>query len=174
MVAVTRSASRLTLRTRGIEGARRAPLRELLARGLPRELLARGPPRARQPRRVAESVQLLVPRPAFAVKKQEANAAEWETVGPETTIQPVHTSGFIARVAAAHMQAQAVASAAVRSARHARLDPWEALWNELQPQSQEEDQNVDPPAQHDDLLAEPAWDWEGYVRSMNDELGLPN
>jgi hypothetical protein len=22
--------------------------------------------------------------------------------------------------------------------------------------------------------AEPAWDWEGYVRTMNDELGLPN
>jgi hypothetical protein len=75
---------------------------------------------------------------------ERAPASDPESVDPETIIQPAHSPVFIFRVAAHRMQAQV----------EARARP--------------------PPAQHDDLLAEPAWDWEGFVRSMNDELGLPN
>ncbi len=110
---------------------------------------------ARERRRVVAEL-LLVVRPEVAVQEQDANAGEPdpELVDPETIIQPAHSVGFIARAAAASMQAQSQASAAARAARRAPA-------------------RLDPPAQHDDLLAEPAWDWEGWLRAQH-ELGLPN
>ncbi len=113
--------------------------------------------RARERRRVVKVERVV--RPEVAVQEQTVNAGEPEpeSVDPETIIQPAHSPVFIFRAAAYRMQARA------RLARPGQPFGVAALVAA-----------TDPPARHDDLLAEPAWDWEGFVRSMNDELGLPN
>ena len=165
MVAITRSASQVRLRGgRVIKGFRLGPLNGPLARGAPRARQPRACQlRARQLRRVQEHHEVNAGEPDLAarqrgpelplvaqrdaVQEQAVSAGEPdpEPVDPETTIQPAHSIFHIFRVAAARLQAQAVASAAARAARRA-------------PQQQQEE----------------AWGWEEpLVRTMNDELGLP-
>jgi hypothetical protein len=83
----------------------------------------------KQPRAEASTAS---ERPAMALEQPSTVACERAPASdpdPETIIQPEHSPGFIARVAAHRMQAQVKARARAR---------------------------LDPPAQHDDLLADPA------------------